>query len=140
MLTDRTPYSLINFEDQYLYQDTSRYFFIDFASSTFAFTGTIGAADTVVLFYQEYSTDATSGTLNSYSWGFPDRFHDIIPYKMAELYYAIDAGEKARAWDDRWSNYYTIRVNQMQLWDAKLKMQAKMSSFYDSNSNPLVAF
>lgn len=140
MLTDRTPYSLINFEDQYMYQDNSRLWFIDFASETYAITGTIGKSDNVVLFYQEYSTDLASGTLNSYSWSFPTRFHDLIPLKMAQIYYAIDGGEKARAWDDRWGAYYQFRLEQMRQWDAMLKMQAKVGESIDSGSNPLVAF
>jgi hypothetical protein len=136
MLTDRTPYMQINYEDQYMFVDVSRYWFMDYANNVFAFTGTIGMTDTILFFYQRYTDDIELNT----SWVFPERFHKILPYKMAEIYYAIDAGEKGRAWDDRWSLYYNYALQQMQLWDAKLKEQAKVQNYVDSASNPLVAY
>jgi hypothetical protein len=136
MLTDRTPYNLVAFEDQYMYQDTTRNWFMDLLNGKYAFTGTIGLTDTIVFMYQAFTADLAIGG----TWSFPSRFHDILPYKMAQLYYAVDAGEKGRSWDDRWTLYYNYRLQQMQLWDAKLKEQAKTQAYYDSNSNPLVAF
>jgi hypothetical protein len=38
--------------------------------------------------------------LDDVSFVWPERFHRLIPLKMAELYYAIDAGEKSRACPD----------------------------------------
>lgn len=136
MLTDRTPYSQVNFEDQYMYQDVTRYWFANYANNVFSFTGVIGKNDTILFFFQKYTDDLTLTT----EWLFPERFHRILPMKMAELYYAVDAGEKMRAWDDRWGKNYDYTLQQMQLWDAKLKEQSKTQNISDSSSNPLVAY
>ena len=42
---------------------------------------------------------------------------------MAKVYYAIDAGDKSRAWDDRWEAHYAILRKAFIDWDADLKLQ-----------------
>lgn len=133
---DYQPYDLINFEDQRNYRDNSRGFFIDQANGTYALTGTVGKTATIYLYHTKYSADITSGT----SWAFPSRFHTLLPYKMAQIYYAADAGEKSRSWDDRWALYYDTAFKAMEMWDAQLKMRAKSIKQYTFGPDPRVAF
>lgn len=133
---DYDPYTLINFEDQRDLRDTSRAYIIDSANSTYALTGVVGATGTIYFFHTKYSPDITANT----SWVFPSRFHSILPLKMAQMYYAADAGEKSRAWDDRWKMYYDQAMSQMAQWDAQLKMRAKRSNLNRGGVEPRVAF
>lgn len=80
-------------------------------------------SEDLYFFYIVGSSDITEST----EWSFPSRFHKILPYKMAELYYSSDAGEKARAWDDRWRAYFEQVKDQMFAWDDKLKSRNSKS-------------
>lgn len=118
--TEHSPYTLVPFEDSRLYRDYQRAYYIDFPNSAYYLTGTRNTSNPIYFFYIKYSPEVTSGT----SWVFPERFHNIIPYKMAQIYYASNAGEKARAWDDRWKAYYDEALTAMQAWDDQLKLRA----------------
>ena len=130
--TSYLEYNLIPIEDRLLYQNNNYAFYIDFPSSVMHFTGTCGGTTTMHLFYQMYSDDITSGT----SWSFPNKFHSILPLKMAQLYYAADGGEKSMAWDDRWGTYYQNKLDQMTLWDSQLKTRAR-GTRKNNQYNPL---
>lgn len=82
--------------------------------------------DTLYLYYQIISPDITATT----EWVFPSRCHTILSYKMAQIYYASDAGEKGRSWDDRWDIYYNQKLQKMEMWDDKLKIANKMPRKY----------
>lgn len=114
------PYTLIAFEDQREFRDQPYSYYIDFANLKYKLLSVTANGDTIYFFHTKYTDDLTDGQ----TWSFPTRFHDIIPIKMAMMYYSIDAGEKSRAWDDRWSSYYTKRLGDMKTWDAQLKMRA----------------
>ena len=118
--SEHSPYTLIPFEDSRLFSDYQRAFYIDFPNSVYYLTCNRSTSNTIYFYYIKYSTDITSGT----SWVFPARFHNIIPYKMAQIYYASNAGEKSRAWDDRWKEYFDTGLQQMQAWDDQLKLRA----------------
>ena len=107
-------------------------FFIDLPNDNFYLAGSNHAAKTIHLFYTDYSADLTT----SDTWDFPARFHAIIPYKMAEIYYAADAGEKGRAWDDRWSNQYERILGRMNLWNDSLKTRNRMSFRQQPSTSP----
>lgn len=136
--TDYQPYNLISFEDQRLYRDFTRGWVINAASNTYSLTGTAGTANTIYLIHTKYSDDITAST----SWtAFPARFHDILAIYMAKIYYTANAGEKARAWDDRLEKLYTGTLNQMKMWDFNLKNRAKQwQQPLGYNTNPRVAF
>jgi len=137
---DYTPYSIISFEDVRRFRDVTRFFVIDYAQNTFALTGVAGQAGTIYLNYFKFSDDITDST----TWSaFPARFNDILTLKMAQLYYSANAGEKSRAWDDRWKAYYESTMNAMKKWDFNLKMRAKQSPYSNwqhGNPDPRVAF
>lgn len=130
--TSYLEYNLIPMEQRLLYQNNNYAFYIDFPASVMHFTGTCGGTTTMHLFYQMYSDDIAAGT----SWSFPDKFHSILPLKMAQLYYAADGGEKSMAWDDRWGTYYQNKLDQMTLWDSQLKTRAR-GTRKNNQYNPL---
>jgi len=134
--SDYQPYTLVAFEDQRLYRDFTRGWFINSASSTYSLTGTVGATNTIYLLHTKYSDDIAAGT----TWAaFPARFHDILALHMARMYYTANSGEKARSWDDRLEKYYTGTLNQMRMWDFNLKNRAK-NQLTPMGTNPRVAF
>jgi len=121
-------YNLVPFEERRKRRDQQYAYVIDYANTNLQLLGQQSTAQTFYLYYISFSDDIAAGT----SWVFPDRFHYILPLKMAELYYAVDAGEKARAWDDRWSNQYERGLLLLKRWDAKMKLRAKKSSSFNS--------
>lgn len=113
-------YYLIPFEEKTKQKNAARKYLIDLANTTYAFTGTCTLAGTIHFYYIKTTDDVASGT--SPVW--PSRFHPLIAYDMAELFYAVDAGEKPRAWDDRWARHASILEAEMVGWDAKMKSLA----------------
>lgn len=112
-----TEYDAVSFDDRYAKANHPYGYFIDLAGGNIHLTGENHNAKTMYFYYTDYSADLTS----SDTWVFPARFHSIIPLKMAELYYAADAGEKSRAWDDRWSAQYERKLAQMLEWNDQIK-------------------
>ncbi len=99
-------------------------FYTDHRAGTFHLTGTQGTAATLVETYIYKTTDITAAsvTAGTTTLTWPD-FHSLISYEMAKMFFAIDAGDKARAWDDRWEAHYSLLRKAMVDWDADLKLQ-----------------
>lgn len=115
------PYSKFDFQDLYGRRNASFGYFIDLAGGNIYLTGQNHAAKTMHFFYTKYSADIAEAT----SWAFPDRFHSILPLKMAQLYYYSDAGERGRSWDDKWAIEFERKLASMQLWDGQLKSRSR---------------
>jgi hypothetical protein len=115
---DDLEYTKISFQDRYQKINSTNAYFLDMANNKIGFAGLNLPALTMYLYYTQGSVDM--GLSDSWT-PFPERFHKIIPYQMAKIYYASDAGEKGRAWDDRWDAYYQTCLSQMTQWDDRLK-------------------
>ena len=113
-------YFLIPFEEKHRQQSAARKYLLDMANGVIRFTGTCTLAGTIHNYYIRTTDDVAAGT--SPVW--PSRFHPLIAFKMAELFYPVDAGEKARAWDDRWNTVHTNLRSLMVGWDNALKLAA----------------
>lgn len=109
-------YDKVDFEDRYAKVNRPFGYFIDLFNNNIFLSGTNSNAKTMYFYYTATTADLTSGT----SWIFPDRFHSIIALKMAELFYAADAGEKSRSWDDRWRLQFNDQLARMHAWNDKL--------------------
>jgi len=120
------PYDKVNRGDAYQVANRSNGYYLDLEDEKLGLTGTIAGAQLMSFAHTVYSADLSLST----EWGFPERFHGVIPYKMAEIYYAIDAGEKSRAWDDRWAVRIDDVINRMEIWDDRLKAKN-----YNNQSN-----
>ena len=114
------PYTGVPIERSVEYQDIPFRFYIDHANACYHLTGTLTTADQITFPYFYATPDITLET--SPAW--PTRFHSLIPLKMAQMYFAADGGDKARAWDDRWGAYYEKRLARFIDYDASLKLVA----------------
>lgn len=124
--TDR--YTQVPFERAVEFRDVPNRFYIDHANASYHLTGTQNSAQTISFPYFYATPDLTIST--SPVW--PSRFQSLIPLKMAQLYFAIDQSEKARAWDDRWGVYFQQRLARFKDYDASLKLAAvDHSAFVD---------
>ena len=114
--TGYTEYEKVAFDDLQLQQNISFGYFLDLENDNLHLTGSNHTAKTVRFYYTKTSTDIAAAT----EWVFPSRFHSIIALKMAELYFATDAGEKSRSWDDRWAMQFERQLNRMYAWNDRL--------------------
>lgn len=121
---EETPYLQVPFETHILHKNMAGRYFIDLANSQFRFTGNCTTGGVIHFFYIKTTDEVEEDT--SPVW--PDRFHRIIPLRMAKLYWAIDQGDKSRAWDDRWAAEHDLILKRMVNWDAKLKEAAYKNS------------
>ena len=120
-------YKQIPFEQKDMYISTGFTFYINYSDSTINILQNNGVTKNV--YYSIYSADLTSGD----TWGFPAWCHSILAYKMAEIYYASDAGEKSRSWDDRWSAQYERMLNRMFQWNDSLKVAQRRTRAVNDN-------
>lgn len=124
------PFTQVPFERAIEFRNVPNRFYLDHANAAYHLTGTQASVQTISFPYFYATPDITLVT--SPVW--PSRFHSLIPLRMAQIYYAIDQGEKGRAWDDRWGVYYQQRLNRFKDYDAALKLAAMdHSSFIDGD-------
>lgn len=125
-------YDAVSFDDRYAKANHPYGYFIDLAGGNLYLSGSNHSAKTMYFYYTDYSADLTSAD----TWVFPSRFHNIIALKMSELYYAADAGEKGRSWDDRWAAQYERAINRMMLWNDELKSRNRSAKHRYGFNNP----
>lgn len=119
-----TPRRQIPMERRELYKDSGLFFYIDFANNKFYLTGTVAVPETITLPYTYATTDITAGTLTSTTIVWPARFHSLIAYEMAFMWFAIDQGEKFRSFSQEWQQAYQDLKNSFIAWDQRLKLSA----------------
>lgn len=117
------PYDLIAFQKSHLFRSTPRKWYIDHRQSKLYLTGTVSSSKTINLYYIYATADIATGT--EPVW--PDRFHPILAFKMAELWFAKDQTEPGRSWDAKWQKEYLELWNSMLQWDTRLKVIAHNS-------------
>lgn len=122
ILTHQVPLA-----DKHSVEGIDNAFYVDYVNKTITFGNTPVA--TPELFYLRETPDIDDDTEPE----IPEKFQSVLTYKMAQIWYSIDAGEKARAWDDRWDIYYNTTLGSMRLWDAKIKQQI-LNNQNDHNS------
>lgn len=115
------PYTKYDFEDRQARENASFGYLIDLAAGNVYLTGTGHSTKTMYFYHTKHSADLTTST----EWAFPERFHTLLALKAAELYYAADAGEKSRSWDDRWSAQFERGLARMMSWNDKLKLASR---------------
>lgn len=113
------PYVQIPFEQQRLQSQAALRWYLDLRNNCYYLLGP-SLSGTVYFPYIYQTNDLTIST--SPVW--PSRFHPLLAFKMAELFYSIDQGERGRSWDDKWAIQYRILKNSMIDWDVKLQRQS----------------
>jgi hypothetical protein len=118
-----TPLIQVPFDRAVDYRDTDGFFYIDNANGNYHLTGVQTSVQTITFPYRAASPDLVLTPIpNSPLW--PNRFHRLIPLKMAEMYYPIDGSERGRSWDDKWQRLYERGLNSFRNYDASLKLAA----------------
>jgi hypothetical protein len=122
------PRRAIPFERRELYKDSPDFYYIDWANNKFYLTGTTVLAETITFPYIYATTDISSGNLSSTSVVWPARFHSLIAFEMAFMWFAIDQGEKFRSFSADWQAAYQALKVAFVAWDQRLKLNAIASS------------
>lgn len=134
--TSFLEYQKIDFDDRPNKALNSYAYFIDLNGGTLHLAGENHSAKVMYFYYTTFSADLTSAD----TWGFPDRFHSILPLKMAELYYASDAGERGRSWDDKWSAQFERQLARMYAWNDQLKLANRKSRNISRTLSPKAVY
>jgi len=100
------------------YRDSNGFYYVDTANGEYHLCGRQTSVQTITFPYFYATADLTLNT--SPVW--PTQFHSLIPLRMAEMYFAIDGGERGRSWDDKYARLYQQRLNRFRDYDAKLKL------------------
>lgn len=124
------PKRAIPFERRVLYKDSPDFYYIDWRQSKFYLTGVVQATNTITFPYLYATTDITAATVTAVAttvtW--PARFHSLIAFEMAFMWFAIDQGEKFRSYSQEWQIAYQTLKNTMIAWDQRLKLNAIASA------------
>lgn len=116
--SDRMPYFQIPFERREEFQNTARRWYLKMKDGTYYVAAT-GVSGTHRHFYIARSDDITTDSTSL--WKFPSRYNPLIAFKMAELFYPTNVGEKVRSWDDRWALQRGILHDGLVRWNWRLQ-------------------
>lgn len=119
MRVNGQKYRQVPYEQQDVFENSALAWYLALGEAKFYLSGA-NLSGTYKHFYCRTTDPLTVDT--SPIW--PERFHKLIPYEMAELYYAIDQGDRVRAWDDKWTIQKTFFRNLMVDWDTALQIRA----------------
>lgn len=120
-------------------------YYTDQRNRTYSLGGTQSSVQTLTETYLYKTDDVTSASVTALTttvtW--PTEFHALLPYAMGKVFYAIDAGDKQRAWDDRWEAHYSVLRKALVDWDTALKLQEMddstlMPEAMDSENRPSI--
>jgi hypothetical protein len=110
--TDRIKYDFVPF-DRLDLKDTDGTVRLDMANLRLYFNGTASTTGTAYLSYQRFTDAIAAGS----SPAFPARFHPLLAYEVAKLWFAKDQSERALAWDKEHALAYETMLLAMQRWD-----------------------
>lgn len=122
--TDTVSRNLISLSDSRNLRDQSGSYYIDWANSTYHFTGTEGTGGTVYFEYKYATDDIAAGT--SPVWA--SRFHRILAYEVAKLWFAQDQGERQFSWAPEMAHEAQRLKEAMVFHDERIKAQALNSA------------
>ena len=114
-------YTPIPFEQRRVYRNSGERYCIDMVNSKMYIHGSVAGSKTIYLYYI-YQTDELEAD-TSPVW--PERFHKLIGFLMAEIYLAgVDAGEMSVQPALEHSKEGQIILDAMENWDDELQLQA----------------
>ncbi len=128
--SDLVPYQKFPLEDRAFFQSISHGYYIDVYNGQYAILGQPNPGGVITFPYKRSTLPlaalvngaSPAGTINQPK--FPVQFRALIPYRASQMYFAIDQGDKSRAWDDRWSAFYTMLLDSMIRWDFRMAKQS----------------
>lgn len=122
MSGESTPFFPVPFEKQEEYKDYSGKFFIDFSLRKFYMTGETTQEYTINLFYIFEPEILDNDEIPP----FPTKYHKLIAFYMAAIYFNIDFDDTTiigRLGEKNYAIGRRIRRNMVQ-WDARIKTQS----------------
>jgi len=119
IFVDTTRYHQIPMEQKPVFVNSALRWYLDSANNHFYLLGS-NPTGTVNHYYIYQTPDITTGT--SPVW--PAKFHKLLAFEMAELYFAIDQGERGFSWDDKFAVQKELLRRSMIGWDAQLQRRA----------------
>ena len=122
-----TPYLQIPFEQQRLFVGSGGHWYLDLASNALYLTGS-NLSGTMYHYYIKKTDDLTTST--EPVW--PSRFHKLLAFDAAELYYAVDGGDRGRSWDDKFALQRELIRRSMVDWDVRLQARAYENQLPDA--------
>lgn len=128
-----TEYWPVSFEEQHLYRNTSRRYYVDYSANTFELLGNIGVTGTIYLYYLKSTPDITLST--SPVW--PERFGRILAYMVAAYVMGgVDADDVFARLSPENKLVGMQLLNSMILWDTNLKVRAKNNRLAVADTEP----
>jgi hypothetical protein len=117
-----TQRTAVQFGHREMYKNDSSKFYIDYRQNKLYLCGTVQSSETITVPYIYETADIDGGSNTNVTW--PTRFHSLIPYEMAKLFFAIDQGERSHDWSPEWSVAYNQLKSSLIDWDASIKLSA----------------
>ena len=121
---DTQPYCQVPFEQKPLFENGGRFFIVDMGNLTYQFLD--NSVSGATKFYYLKTTDDIIATTEPI---FPSRFHKIMAYDMAKMFYSADQSEKSFSWQPEWDFERRTLLDLMVNWDEKLKTASRENGF-----------
>ena len=112
-------YYLVPISDKIKFKDTPYKAYYDPADGLHL-CGTQNSAQTIYIPYIKQSDDIALDTYPNW----PAKFHALIPYWIASIFYPIEAGDPNRAWTPQWEARFQRLLNQFKDWNVKMKLNS----------------
>ena len=119
MYVGTQPYMQIPFHQKHLFASAALRWYLDMKNDQYYLLGS-SLNGTINHCYIYKTPDIEPST--SPVW--PSQFHMLLPFKMAEIFYAVDGGDRIRAWDDKWTLKAASIRRRMIDWDVNLQKRA----------------
>ncbi len=108
------PHNQIPFEQKLIFANGSNCWYLDFKNNVYY---VIGGTGTIHHFYL-YQTPEISAELDAGPvW--PDRFHKLLAFRIAEKAYPVMQEERGLSWDDKWRIAGDVVLASMIRWDVQ---------------------
>ncbi len=131
--TGFVEYYPVPFEEQHLYRNNSRRYFIDYSAGTFELLGPLGVTGTIYLYYLKSTPDLTLVT--SPVW--PSRFHRLLSFMVAAYVMGgVDADDVFARLSPENKLAGMALLNSMILWDTNIKAKTRNYRLGVSDSEP----
>lgn len=125
---DTTPYYQIPFEQKHIFTGNSRSFYIDMLNDNYYLINP-PSGDTIYFYYLYQTDDITADT----SPVFPAKFHKLLAFDAAKLFYAVDQSERSFNWSPEWRFEHERLRASMIKWDNNLKKRTIENGFKEND-------
>ena len=134
--TQPNPYKGIPIEQREAYKNLAYYWYFDLLNKKFYLCGSVNTPQAITFPYITIGTSIVDDN-NPAPMQWPSGFHILVPMKMAQLYYPIDAGDKSRSWAPEWIQFYNTTKQRLIDWDHAWKLAALGNETpYGDNDEP----